>query len=147
MFMEANDLLTLSDNRKRVFFLSYCGPHIFKMAKAILAPTNLHTVSWETLQKALETHYAPASLNLVRRDEFYRSYQREGETINDFVARIRMIAADSEFSNLEEMMEDRLVLGMEDLNLQKQLLSKPGIMFQVALDETRANPLTSRQQR
>lgn len=76
---------------------------------------------------------------MVKQGEFYRRDQKEGETINDFVAKLREIAADCKFCNLEEAMRDRLILGLEDLNLQKRLLTKSGITLQAALDEARAN--------
>lgn len=38
-FMETNDLLGLSDNRKRAPFLSYYGSKVFDTAKALIAPT------------------------------------------------------------------------------------------------------------
>lgn len=59
MHMEGNDLLSLSEQRKRAIFLTHCGPTIFKMAKALAAPTELRTLSWTDLQRILKAHYLP----------------------------------------------------------------------------------------
>ncbi|KAG8139973.1 hypothetical protein E2320_002710, partial [Naja naja] len=48
----ANELQALSDNRKRVLFLSYCGSEIFDTAKALVALAAVQTVSWDTIQNA-----------------------------------------------------------------------------------------------
>ncbi|XP_060543046.1 uncharacterized protein K02A2.6-like [Pantherophis guttatus] len=138
MFMEANDLLSLSEQRKKALFLTHCGPAVFKMAKALAAPADLKTMTWTTLQEILKAHYAPQASSLVRRHEFYRRDQREGETISAFVATLREIAAACDFLNLEEAMRDRLVLGLRDLTLQSRLLARPQITFKEALEEASA---------
>ncbi|XP_060539046.1 uncharacterized protein K02A2.6-like [Pantherophis guttatus] len=138
MFMEANDLLSLSEQRKRALFLTHCGPAVFKMAKALAAPADLKTMTWTTLQEILKAHYAPQASSLVRRHEFYRRDQREGETISAFVATLWEIAAACDFLNLEEAMRDRLVLGLRDLTLQSRLLAWPQITFKEALEEASA---------
>uniref|UniRef100_A0A2D4NI94 Uncharacterized protein n=1 Tax=Micrurus spixii TaxID=129469 RepID=A0A2D4NI94_9SAUR len=65
-FLEANDLLELSDNRKRVLFLSYCGSDIFETAKALMAPAAMQTVPWTMLQSTLRTHYVSILSKIVR---------------------------------------------------------------------------------
>ncbi|XP_070803704.1 F-box DNA helicase 1-like [Pituophis catenifer annectens] len=116
----------------------HCGPAVFKMAKVLAAPAELRTMTWTSLQRILKAHYAPQSSSLVRRQEFYRRDQREGETISEFVAILREIAAACDFVSLEEAMRDRLVLGLRDLTLQSRLLARPQITFKEALKEASA---------
>ncbi|KAG8136446.1 hypothetical protein E2320_005025 [Naja naja] len=43
-FMEANDLLSQLENRKRMLFLSYCRPEVFDMAQALSKPADVQKV-------------------------------------------------------------------------------------------------------
>lgn len=82
------------------------------MAKSLSAPTDVETIEWKTLQDILKEYYAPSASPLTCQHEFYHRDQKMSETINDFVANLREIAAECLFINLEEMMRDRLVLVM-----------------------------------
>ncbi|XP_034258012.1 uncharacterized protein LOC117655062 [Pantherophis guttatus] len=86
----------------------------------------------------LRDHYALAATPLVSRNKFYCRHQREGETINEFVAILREIATNCDFINPEEMMKDRIILGMSDLKLQKKFLVKREATFKDAVEEARA---------
>lgn len=138
MFMEANNLLSLSEQRKRALFLTHCGPAVFKMAKVLTALADLRTMTWPALQVILKAHYAPQASSLVRRHEFYRRDQKEGETISEFVVTLREITATCDFMSLEEAMRDWLVLGLRDLTLQSRLLARPQITLKEALEEASA---------
>lgn len=130
MFLEANNLLSLSEHRKRSLFLTHCGAAIFKMAKALSSPVELKTMTWWALERSLSAHYTPQASSLIRRHEFYRRDQREGERISKFVTTLQVIANACEFSNM-----DHLVLGLHDLTLQSRLLVKPRITFHEAMEE------------
>lgn len=54
------------------------------------------------------------------------------------VASLREIATKCEFINSEEMMKDRIILGMRDLSLQKKLLIRRGVSFKDVVEEVRA---------
>ncbi|KAG8130988.1 hypothetical protein E2320_017572 [Naja naja] len=57
--MDAANLSDIPSNRKKAYFLSFCGATIFDTATAMLAPQTVKAVSWEELQEVLGNHYAP----------------------------------------------------------------------------------------
>lgn len=107
------------------------------MAKPLAAPTDIETITWATLQTILKEHYTPSPSPMVKQNEFYSRRQKEGETINNFVARLRELASECEFINPEKMMKDRIILGMRDLTLQKKLLVRREATFKDVREEAR----------
>ncbi|KAG8134605.1 hypothetical protein E2320_007705 [Naja naja] len=57
--MDAANLSDIPSNRKKAYFLSFCGATVFDTATAMLAPQTVKAVSWEELQEVLGNHYAP----------------------------------------------------------------------------------------
>ncbi|KRZ00689.1 Uncharacterized protein T11_4754 [Trichinella zimbabwensis] len=58
-----------------------------------------------------------------------------GESISDFVADLRRLAQGCNFSDLEIMLRDRLVIGLRDEELQLRLFSRKNLTFESALEE------------
>ncbi|KAG8132914.1 hypothetical protein E2320_010729 [Naja naja] len=56
--MDATNLSDIPPNRKKVYFLSFCGATVFDTATALLAPQMVKAVTWEELQEVLGNHYA-----------------------------------------------------------------------------------------
>ncbi|KAG8139044.1 hypothetical protein E2320_001818 [Naja naja] len=57
--MDAANLSDIPPNRKKAYFLSFCGATIFDTATALLAPQMVKAVTWKELQEVLSNHYAP----------------------------------------------------------------------------------------
>ncbi|KAG8127961.1 hypothetical protein E2320_014830 [Naja naja] len=66
--MDATNLLGISPNRKKAYFLSFCGATIFDTATALLAPQTVKAVTLEELQESSVTtmpqshHASPAAM-------------------------------------------------------------------------------------
>lgn len=91
-FLQANNLTDLSSARKTGYFLSSCRQEIFGTARALAAPQPVFTVPWETLLEKLKHHYSPARSKIVRRHAFHQRSQKEGKSINDYMASPRTSA-------------------------------------------------------
>ncbi|KAG8134972.1 hypothetical protein E2320_008035 [Naja naja] len=96
MFLEANSLHDIMEQRKRALFLGYCGNHLYKTARTLAAPKDMETMEWKELQK---------------------TEQKSDETINHFITNLQDITAGCEFENVEITLRDRMVVGMRDLRL------------------------------
>ncbi|KAG8130094.1 hypothetical protein E2320_016666 [Naja naja] len=120
--LEANELTSITDNQKRAIFLSNCGREVFEMAHAIIAPDPLQTVPWAMLIQKLTQHYAPKPSCIARWHTFYRKNQVEA-------------ALYCEFRDLDEILRDRLVSGVQDIRLQRHLLARSTSTLKEALDE------------
>lgn len=136
-FLQANDLTGLSSAWKRGYFLSSCGNEIFGTARALAAPQQVFDMPWDSLLEKLRNHYSPTPSRIMRRHAFWQRTQKEEESINDYVASLRLAALHCEFRNLDEMLLDQLVCGVKDLKLQRRLLARSKLDLKVALDEAR----------
>ncbi|XP_026562549.1 uncharacterized protein K02A2.6-like [Pseudonaja textilis] len=76
-------------------------------------------MDWADLEPILRRHYAPTVPILIRRYDFYRRDQREGESTSDFVAQLRNMGGPCEFPELDQAIRDRLVLGLRDPDARK----------------------------
>ena len=76
------------------------------------------------------------------RYKFNARSQNNKECIADFVASLRHLAENCEFStSLDDMLRDRLVCGLRDARVQKRLLAEPKITFAKALELAQAAQL------
>ncbi|XP_026563420.1 uncharacterized protein K02A2.6-like, partial [Pseudonaja textilis] len=87
---------------QRAVFLTHCGPAVFKMAKALAKPLDVKIMDWDDLEPLLRSHYAPAVPTLIRRHEFYRRDQKQGESVSKFVAELRDLGGLCGFTDLDE---------------------------------------------
>lgn len=142
-FLIANDYRELSSERKRAYFLSFCGPEMFETAMTLMAPLSVHAGTWEDFMAKLKKHYAPAPSRIARRQHFYHRDQAEGESISQYVAALRKAARHCQFDKLDDYLLDRLVSGVRDEHLKRRLIAKPELSFQDALDEACASELAT----
>ena len=57
-----------------------------------------------------ETHCAPRNNVTIQRKLFYERKQSSGETIDERITQLRLIATDCEFHNQDEIIRDMIVL-------------------------------------
>ncbi|KAG8128757.1 hypothetical protein E2320_015558 [Naja naja] len=112
--MDAVNLSDIPSNRKKAYFLSFCGATIFNTAAALVAPQMVKAVTWEDLQEVLGNHYAPKPSRIVCRHAFRRRSQAEGKSI-----------------------------GVRDLWLQRRLLAKADLDLKQAIEEAQAAELSN----
>ncbi|XP_058012285.1 uncharacterized protein LOC131184673 [Ahaetulla prasina] len=142
-FLEAN-VQGVSDNRKRAYFLSHCGPEVFDTAESLSEPTPVQSVPWQTLKTTLKAHYAPVPSKFVQRFELRQRVQREGELISMYMAALRKAANHCEYRDLDDSLLEQLICGVRDIYLQKRLLSKSNLTLALALDEVRAHEMSTK---
>ncbi|UYV77453.1 K02A2.6-like, partial [Cordylochernes scorpioides] len=104
--------------------LAVIGPKLFKLAEDLAAPEKLETKSFDEIVALLNRHLAPTPRVIPARYKFFKSNQ-EDETISQFMATLRGLAEPCKFgSMLNEMLRDKLVVGVRSENLQKRLLQE-----------------------
>ncbi|KAG8136271.1 hypothetical protein E2320_009224, partial [Naja naja] len=136
VFLDAADLADISNHRKKVYFLSFCGAAVFDTATALLVPQSIKEVSWEALPEILSNHYTPSLLEL-------RRAQVEGETISMYMAGLRTAELQCGFKELDDMLLDQLVCGVRDLRLQRHLLAKGDLTLKMAIEEAQAAEMSN----
>ncbi|XP_043214039.1 uncharacterized protein LOC122377730 [Amphibalanus amphitrite] len=80
----------------------------------------------------------------MERFKFYNRTQGPGEPILQFVAALRTMAATCEFPDRDNMLRDRVVMGVRDSRTQQALLKKSGLSLTQAIDIALAEEAASR---
>ena len=101
------------------------GPTTYRLLKSLLAPAKSGEKTYDELVAKLTTHYAPTPSETVQRHKFHTRVRREGETVATFVSELRSIATFCNFGdNLEQMLRDRLICGINNEMIQNRLLAE-----------------------
>ncbi|XP_037294913.1 uncharacterized protein LOC119189435 [Manduca sexta] len=110
----ANDIDEKSDatGKRRAILLSALKEATYKLASDLALPKDLQDVPYEDIIKILDDHFTPKKCGFSERQKFYSSVQQQGETHQQWAARLRGLTADCGFTNVEEILRDRFVLGM-----------------------------------
>ena len=134
----AANTITNAEQRKAVF-LSVCGPATYKLIRSLLSPDKPADKTVEQIVKVVSDHLTPKLSSIVQRFHFHSRFQKESESIAQFVAELRRLAVHCEFDGtLDNMLRDRLVCGVRDPQLQKRLLAEHQLTFSKALDVAQA---------
>ena len=119
--------------KKRAVLLSVIGAAMYKTLWNLVSPTKPGEKMYDQLVEALTKHYKPVPSEIVERFKFHSRSRKPGESVATFIAELRSLAEFRNFGDtLEAMLRDRIVGGINDDAIQKQLLSES------ALDYTKA---------
>ncbi|XP_063374893.1 uncharacterized protein K02A2.6-like [Cydia amplana] len=111
----ANDITKDSDTtgaKRRAILLSALGEATYKLAADLALPKLLHDLPYEDIHKILDAHFSPKRCVFGERFKFYSAVQKEGESYTEWAARLRGLTEHCSFSNLEEALRDRFIMGM-----------------------------------
>ena len=129
LFFRANNIT--DDGRKRDIFLTLVGASVFDRAVDLLAPQSPAEVPLDDIINALKAHYDPAPSKRVQRYHFNNRTQGTAESIVEYIAELRRLAQHCQFgTQLEDMLCDRLIVGVRNDDLRRKLLAQPDTGFQ-----------------
>ena len=141
-YFVVNDITTTA--KKRAILLSSCGTAAYKTIRSVVAPTKPTEVEYKDLVQKVQEHYTPAPSAIVQRFKFYSCNRQTMESIASYVARLRALTQHCEFGdNLDTMLRDRLVCGVNNEQLQRRLLSEPRLTFAKAMEISRTFETTT----
>ncbi|XP_075739526.1 uncharacterized protein LOC142784988 [Rhipicephalus microplus] len=124
VFFRANDTPV---EKQRDIFLASCGTRVFGLLLDLLQPATLHDKSLGELLATLRSHFRLAPSTLMERFRFNNRSHRDGETLGQFVAALRGLASGCTFGEqLDSLLRDRFVCGINDPAMQTRLLELPG---------------------
>lgn len=127
-FFEANGVEEAK--KQKAVFLSVCGKNAYSLLKNILLPAKVADKKYEELAEALKNHCAPTRSVTIERFNFYSSRQTAGESISDFIAKLKCNSRNCEFGDtVNLMLRDLLVVGTRHAAIQKRLLAEKDLTF------------------
>jgi hypothetical protein len=103
--------------------------------------TAAQTKKVTSILDALQLNFEPLRNVIYERSVFYSSKQSVGESIAQYVNKLRRLAASCEFTPqrvLDENIRDKLVLGVLDKTLRKQLLKDSKLTLSSAIESCKA---------
>ena len=94
----------------------------------------------------LQTHYKPKNLEVAGTYKFHSCIQTDVESIAEYSARLRRLAADCNFGTfLQRALRDHFVSGIRDENTKKKLLSQDSLTFEDAMKVSIADEAARRE--
>ena len=131
-FFLANDV----DNaHKEPTLLSLIGGKTYTLLKDLLAPEKLATQSFQQTVTTIQEHMSPKPLEIAERFRFYQRNQHEGESIFVLLTELRKLATHCNFGrNLYEVLRERLACGLQNMQIQKRLLSEAKLKYSKAVE-------------
>ena len=132
LFFDAN---SVKAEKQVSAFLTLIGAKTFSLVKDLVAPNKPSECTYKQLVDALKSHYRPQVVVIYERFKFYSRNQENGESVSNFVAAIKSNARTCDFgSNLDDMLRDRLVMGLRDQATQRALLTLKDLTFAQAVE-------------
>ena len=124
--------------KKRAVFLSVVGAATYKVLRNLISPELPSDKSYDELVSVLGQHYNPAPLEIVERFRFYCRVRNPGESVVNFLAQLRSLAARCNYGDsLENMLRYRLLCEINDDSTQKGLLAEPNLTYKKAAELAR----------
>ena len=105
------------------------------MLRSLTALDKRKDKSLDDLEAKLKAHFESKHLVITERFHFHKRNQNGGESMSEYLAELRRMAARCSFGNyLEEALRDRLVCGLCSEATQKKLLSEADFTLARAVD-------------
>ena len=118
------------DDKKCAVFLSMVAPSTYKLLCNLITPKKPGELLYDQLVQALRKHHNPTPSEIVQRFKFNSRVRQPGESVATFIAELRALAKFCNYGDtLDNMLRDRIVYGIGDLQIQKRLLAETDLTF------------------
>ena len=136
-YFAANDIKDA--DKKKAVFLSACGANTYKLLRNLVTPNKPNDKTFDELIEVLRKHYSPKPNIIVCRFRFNTSVRNKGESVASYVARLQQLSEHCTFgTELNDMLRDRLVCGINHVPIQKRLFAESNLTFKKAFEIAQA---------
>ncbi len=120
-YFEVNNI---SQDKKVPALLTQLGGKSYNLLRNLTAPDKPKNKSYDALVKLLSDHLTPKPIVIAERFRFHKRNQKDGESINEYMAELRKLTEFCDFGAvLNDTLRDRLVCGLRNEQVQKKLLT------------------------
>lgn len=128
-----------TEEKKRMNILHYIGLQNYENLVIKLSPVKPKDRTYTELVQLLESEFSPAPNEIVENYRFHLRKQRDGESINDFVAALRKLAIKCKFDTyLNTALRNQLVFGLRSQKVQARLLEEKDLTYELAIQKAKA---------
>lgn len=133
-FYFASQLITDND-RKRDALINYLDTTTYKLVRDLCSPVLPNKKTYEELCKVLEEHFTPPINVFGERKVFFAAVKLDGETANEFCARLKGLAVNCEFeTHLEHNLVNKFVTSVNEKCFEKFCDQKKDLALKAALE-------------
>ena len=111
------------------------GPSTYKLLCNLITPQKPGELSYDELVQSVWKNHNPTPSEIVQRFKFNSRVRQPGESVATFLAELRALAKFCNYGDtLDSMLRDRMVCGINDLQIQKRLLAESDLTLKKATD-------------
>lgn len=145
IFEKAAKVDTENDEIKIATFLNAIGPGAVDLYDSFTM-TDAQRAVYDTVIGAFETYCNPRKNVIYERYKFNQRNQKDGESFDEFLLAIKLLSRYCEFERSEsQLMRDRIVAGIVDNKLRRQLLATPDLTLDTCIQKARTSEATQKQ--
>ncbi|KAM7298142.1 uncharacterized protein ISCGN_018766 [Ixodes scapularis] len=123
-FFEGNGVTDVK--KKRALLVAALSTSTVDVISGRCAPAKVNELPYSEVVDLLQQHFSPKLIETAQSYKFFSRNQLPGEPVRDFVVAIRQIADTSNFGDtLDRMLRDRIVCGLQNSMVRRQLVAKP----------------------
>lgn len=131
--LDAAGIENKSLDKARSVFLSQCGKETYSLIVSLIVPNRPTEVPFKDILAVLDQFYEPEVNEILQAGKFHTRKQTNDESVQDFVAAIGLLGAKCNFVDLKRQLRDRLVLGVRDVRLRRELLRAKNLTYEAAV--------------
>ncbi|XP_042147547.1 uncharacterized protein LOC121836654 [Ixodes scapularis] len=126
---------SIEDKRRRALLVAALGSRPIGILCGICAPRRVNELTYKEVVDILGRHYVPKPNEIAESYKFFNRQQRKGESVQDFIVKLRKIAENCNFEDsLDRMLRDRIVCGVRNETVKRQLLARRELTLAEAED-------------
>lgn len=145
IYFDANELEDKSDKVKINVFLNIIGSKAVDIFDEFKLPAD-QRATYAQVVKAFDDFCKAKTNPVYERFIFSQRVQKEGESFDAFHIELKRLIKNCEFGdNANEMLRDRIVIGVTNRNLQKKLLETIPLTYDVCVAKCKASEATQGQ--
>ena len=112
----------------------------YKLLHSLVSPAKPGEKPYRELVAAMSKHFSPKPSEIVQRYKFHTRFRQAEETVATYVVELRTLAEFCNFgADLEDMLRDRLVCGIQNDMIQWWLLSESKLTYEKAIKLAQAS--------
>ena len=102
---------------------------------------------YHTVKTKFDEHFVVRRNIIFERAKFSRRRQEDGETVDTFITALHALAEHCDYGTLkDEMIRDRIVVGLQDSKLSEKLQLDPELSLAKAINHARQSEAVKKQQ-
>ena len=117
--------------KKAAYFLNFVGNDAYEVIKNLAYPESPINLPFEAIQQLILKHVQPINFEIAKKAKFHLLIREENQSIRDFILKLQTQAAKCNFGDqLQNQLRDRLIAGINDVQLQQKLFLVSDASFQ-----------------